>query len=186
MLEQYSTIGGMTISEEIAAPHFLSDIHASGFLVAKLTPGPDELGLAAHGVELITPDPNWAQVFPNGKCLSVGRDIEATVTSLASFSRRDGEAWRMLYRQYLDEKPAILAGLNSPAPPLAQEFGGAAAVQGYRFQFQSARSWVTEIFVSPEARNFFAPVRCTRRCRQTMRSAPSSPGCSQRRCKMLG
>ena len=156
VLEQYSTIGGMTISEEIAAPHFLSDIHASGFLVAKLTPGPEELGLAEHGVELITPDPNWAQVFPSGKCLSVGRDVETTVESLASFSRDDGEKWRALYRRYLDEKPAILAGLNAPPPRLAQEFSGVEAVQGYRFQFQSARSWVNQTFVSEEARNFFA------------------------------
>jgi phytoene dehydrogenase-like protein len=72
VLEQYSEIGGMTISEEIAAPGFLSDIHASGYLVAKLTPAPQQLGLAAHGLELITPDPNWAQVFPDGKALAIG------------------------------------------------------------------------------------------------------------------
>jgi beta-carotene ketolase (CrtO type) len=58
VLEQYSEVGGMTISEQIAAPGFLSDIHASGYLVAKLTPASQQLGLAAHGLELITPDPN--------------------------------------------------------------------------------------------------------------------------------
>lgn len=31
----------MTISEELTAPGFLSDVHASGYLVAKLTPAPD-------------------------------------------------------------------------------------------------------------------------------------------------
>jgi phytoene dehydrogenase-like protein len=71
VLEQYSSPGGMTISEEIAEPGFLSDIHASGYLVAKLTPAPQELGLDEHGLELITPDPNWAQVFPSGRCLTV-------------------------------------------------------------------------------------------------------------------
>jgi phytoene dehydrogenase-like protein len=40
VLERYSTYGGMTISEEIAAPAFLSDVHASGYLVAKLNPAP--------------------------------------------------------------------------------------------------------------------------------------------------
>jgi hypothetical protein len=35
VLERYSTYGGMTISEEIASPGFLSDVHASGYLVAK-------------------------------------------------------------------------------------------------------------------------------------------------------
>jgi beta-carotene ketolase (CrtO type) len=44
VLERYGTVGGMTISEEVAAPGFLSDVHASGYLVAKLTPAPAELG----------------------------------------------------------------------------------------------------------------------------------------------
>jgi len=43
VLERYSTYGGMTISEELAGPGFLSDVHASGYLVAKLTPAPEEL-----------------------------------------------------------------------------------------------------------------------------------------------
>ena len=38
VLERYETYGGMTVSEQLAAPGFLSDVHASGYLVAKLTP----------------------------------------------------------------------------------------------------------------------------------------------------
>jgi len=90
VLEQYSDIGDMTISEEIAAPGFLSDIHASGYLVAKLNPGPQELDLAAHGLELITPDPNWAQVYPDGRALAM-RDVETTIKGFAQFSAKDGE-----------------------------------------------------------------------------------------------
>jgi beta-carotene ketolase (CrtO type) len=146
----------MTISEEIAAPGFLSDIHASGYLVAKLTPAPDELGLAAHGLELITPDPNWAQVYPDGRALAIGRDLGTTVESFAQFSAKDGETWRSLYRTYLAAKPAITASMNSAPPSLAQEFAGPAAIDDYRFQFQSARSWAEENFESAEIRNFFA------------------------------
>ena len=155
VLEQYSEIGGMTISEEIAAPLFLSDIHASGYLVAKLNPAPQELGLAAHELELITPDPNWAQVYPDGKALAMGRDVEATVKSFAQFSAKDGETWRSLYRNYLAAKPAITAGMNAAPPSLAQEFAGPAAVQDYRFQLQSVRSWAEQTFESPAIRNFF-------------------------------
>ena len=43
VLERYGTYGGMTVSEELTAPGFLSDVHASGYLVAKLTPAPEEL-----------------------------------------------------------------------------------------------------------------------------------------------
>ena len=156
VLEQYSDIGDMTISEEIAAPGFLSDIHASGYLVAKLNPGPQELDLAAHGLELITPDPNWAQVYPDGRALAIGRDVETTIKGFAQFSAKDGETWRALYDKYLAAKPAITAGMNSAPPSLAQEFAGPAAIDDYRFQSQSARSWADENFESPEIRNFFA------------------------------
>jgi phytoene dehydrogenase-like protein len=46
--------------------------------------------------------------------------------------------------------------MNSAPPSLAQEFAGPAAIDDYRFQFQSARSWADENFESPEIRNFFA------------------------------
>ena len=156
VLERYETYGGMTISEEIAAPGFLSDVHASGYLVAKLTPAPEELGLARHGLTLITPDPNWAQVFPDGRAFTIGRDVKETARSMALFSRADADTWRALYQRYLIAKPEIVAGLTSTPPPLSKEFAGKDAIDRYRFQFQSARSWVDESFQSFEMRYFFA------------------------------
>jgi phytoene dehydrogenase-like protein len=146
----------VTVSEDLAAPGFLSDVHASGYLVAKLTPAPEELGLARHGLELITPDPNWAQVFPDGRAFTIGRDVEETARSMAQFSRADADAWRGLYQRYLAAKPEIVAGMTSTPPPLAKEFAGHDAVDSYRFQFQSARAWVEGTFQSPEMRYFFA------------------------------
>jgi phytoene dehydrogenase-like protein len=156
VLERYETYGGMTVSEELTTPGFLSDVHASGYLVAKLTPAPEELGLARHGLELITPDPNWAQVFPDGRAFTIRRDVEETARSMEQFSRADADAWRGLYQRYLAAKPEIVAGMTSTPPPLSKEFAGKDAVDQYRFQFQSARSWVGETFQSPEMRYFFA------------------------------
>jgi beta-carotene ketolase (CrtO type) len=141
VLEQSSEVDGMTNSEEIAAPQIEA---------------PQQLGLAAHGLELITPDPNWARVFPDGKSLAIGRDLDTTVKSFAQFSAKDGETWRAHYQSYLVAKPAITAGMTTPPPSLAVEFAGAAEVDHYRFQFQSVRSWEEQTFVSPEVRNFFA------------------------------
>ena len=156
VLERYPAHGGMTISEEIAAPGFLSDVHASGYLVAKLNPAPAELGLERHGLELITPDPNWGQVFPDGRCLAIGRDVEATCRSMAAFSQDDADTWRTLYRRYLTTKPAIVAGMNTAPPPLAAAYSGPDEVDRYRFEFQSVRSWAEEQFRSPAIRNYFA------------------------------
>src|SRR5262245_7990384 len=156
VLEQYSSPGGMTISEEIVGPGFLSDIHASGYLVAKLTPAPEELGLAEHGLELTTPDPNWAQVYPSSRCLTVRRTLKATVASIAQFSRQDGKTWGKLYQRYLEAKPAIVTKMNAPPRSLAVELASPEIIDGYRFHFQSARSWVNENFTSAEVKNFFA------------------------------
>lgn len=55
VLEQYHTLGGMTLTEELTLPGFRSDVHASGYQLANISPVPDELELARHGVELIEP-----------------------------------------------------------------------------------------------------------------------------------
>lgn len=156
VLERYAAIGGMTMSEEIAAPGFLSDVHASGYLVAKLSPAPDELGLAEHGLKLNTPDPNWAQVFPDGRFFTIGRDVESTAANIARFSARDADTWRSLYARYVAAKPAIVSAMNSAPESLAAELSAPNGVDHYRFMMQSARSWVEENFESPEMRLFFA------------------------------
>lgn len=156
VLERYATIGGMTISEEIAAPGHLSDVHASGYLVAKLSPSPDELGLAEHGLELITPNPNWAQIFPDGRSFVIGRDVETTAASIARFSRRDADTWRTLYARFAAAKPTVVRAMYSRPERLAEELGAPHGADGYRFLMQTARNWVDETFESPEMRLFFA------------------------------
>src|SRR4051794_34980356 len=104
VLEQYGDYGGMTVSEGGTAPDYLSDIHASGFLVAKLAPAMKDLEVAEHGLELITPDPNWALVTTDGQTLTIGRDVDDTVRSLERYSKQDAETWRSLYERYLAAK----------------------------------------------------------------------------------
>ena len=53
VLEEYHTIGGMTITEEITLPGFKSDVHAFGYQLANLSPVPTELNLDRYGFELI-------------------------------------------------------------------------------------------------------------------------------------
>ena len=45
VLEQYHSIGGMTITEEITLSGFRSDIHAYGYQLANFSPAPRELEL---------------------------------------------------------------------------------------------------------------------------------------------
>ncbi|MBV8087273.1 MAG: NAD(P)/FAD-dependent oxidoreductase [Chloroflexi bacterium] len=160
VLEQYRDYGGMTISEEVTAPGYLSDVHASGYLVAKLAPAVAELELAEHGLELITPDPNWALVTTDGQTLKIGRDVEDTVRQLERFSMRDAATWRSLYERYQAAKPAIVNGMYSApqtqAAHLAQLNQSAEGTDEFRFEMQTARSWVNETFENQTVRAFLA------------------------------
>jgi beta-carotene ketolase (CrtO type) len=160
VLEQYHTVGGMTISEEITRPGFISDIHASGYLLGKLSPAPDELQLAAHGMEPITPEPNWAHVTTDGRLVTISRDPAKSFQSVEQFSTADARAWQTYYERYLAAKPQIVAGMHSIPPSPANQFAtlwqqpdGTAE---YRFEVQSARSWANQTFETEAARAYFA------------------------------
>ena len=71
VLEQHETIGGMTATEELAAPGFWSDVHASGYQLANISPVPVELGLFDLGLELIEPEFAWAHAFSDGRSIAV-------------------------------------------------------------------------------------------------------------------
>jgi len=160
VLEQYHDYGGMTISEEMTAPGYLSDVHASGYLVAKLAPAPQDLELGKHGLELITPDPNWALVTTDGHSMTIGRDVEATVHSIERFSKQDAATWRRLYERYLAAKPAIVRAMysapQSQAAHLAQLNQDPQGMDELRFEMQTARSWVNETFENDTVRAFVA------------------------------
>ncbi len=156
VLEGRSRIGGMATTEELIAPGLHSDVHASGFLLGKLSPALEELALHRHGLDIITPNPNWGQVFPDGGGLTIDRDVDETTRSLTRYSTKDAKTWKSLYNSYLDRKQQIVASLNSPPIAFKDENLAASASRGYRFKMQSARSWVDETFEHPAVRTFFS------------------------------
>lgn len=159
VLEQHETIGGMTATEELAAPGFLSDVHASGYQLANLSPAPDELGLFDLGLELIEPDYAWAHAFADGRSIAVSGDLEQAHASIAQFSRRDADTAVGLFRRYLDEREAIVGSLFSPPTPLSQALGQMEGAPGgldrYRLSLQSMRSWADETFEAEETKCLF-------------------------------
>lgn len=70
VIEKYHSIGGMTITEEITLPGYLSDVHAFGYKLANLSPVPIELNLCNYGFELIKLDISYSHIFPDGGYIS--------------------------------------------------------------------------------------------------------------------
>src|SRR4029434_1927586 len=115
VLEQYHTVGGMTVTEEDELQCFWSDIHASGYQLANLSPVPHELGLLDR-YELIQPEIPFSHAFPGGGTICVGRDIEKTVADIARYSRKDAGTWRALMNQFIAQEDAITKSMFSPPP----------------------------------------------------------------------
>ncbi len=159
VFEEYPAVGGMTLTEELAAPGFRSDVHASGYQLASLSPSPLELNLFDHGLELIEPEFAWAHAFPGGGCIAVGSDLERARESIARYSARDADTAVGLFERYRAERDQVIRSLFSPPEPLSTAIqrmedtpGG---LDGYRFRLQSMRSWCDETFESDEAKCLF-------------------------------
>ena len=156
VLERYHDVGGMTLTEELTLPGFRSDVHASGYQLANLSPVPMELELEKHGLELIEPDIVYAHAFPEGRVLAVSRDLEKTVENIGRYSKKDAEAWRELLERYRAAKDKLVASLFSPPPTLAATLerspGG---MDEYRYGLQSMRSWCDQTFESEEVKCLF-------------------------------
>src|SRR5436190_35353 len=158
VLEQYHSVGGMTVTEEETLPGFWSDIHASGYQLANLSPVPNVLGLLDR-YELIEPEIPCSHAFPDGHIISVHRDIEKTVAEITRYSVKDADTWRALMHQFLAQKKAITAAMFSPPlsfPAAAAEFAASpAGMEAYRFSMQSVRSWANQTLESEATKTLF-------------------------------
>ena len=150
ILEEHSTIGGMTITEEITLPGFKSDVHAFGYQLANTSPVPEELDLDRYGFELLYPEISFSHIFPDGNHISMYRSLERTIDSIRKFSIRDAHTWRILFSKYLVDREEIFTSINSPPGD-----SSISSTEEYRNQMQSMRSWCEENFESDQAKVLF-------------------------------
>ena len=158
VLEQYNKVGGMTVTEEETLPGFWSDIHASGYQLANLSPVPQEFGLLDR-YDLIEPEIPFSHAFPDGHIISVYRDIEKTVAEIAQYSRKDAATWRDLMNVFLTQKATITESMFSPPPSFpvaAAAFAkSSAGMEAYRFSMQSVRSWANQTLEAEATKTLF-------------------------------
>jgi beta-carotene ketolase (CrtO type) len=159
VLEEYHSIGGVTITEAITLPGFKSDIHAFGYQLANLSPVPDELGLGKFGFELIQPEICYSHVFPDGGYISMYRSVDKTIKSIERYSRKDALTWKKLYEQYTETKDSLVSSINNPPLPLSFLLNGMNTnpdlFDKYRLSLQSMRSWCDEWFESEQGMVMF-------------------------------
>src|SRR5215831_21192804 len=75
---------------------------------------------SARSLMLIEPDIPFSHAFPDGGIITVNRDIEKIVTSIARYSHKDAATWRVLMNRFLAEKDTITKAMFSPPPSLPE------------------------------------------------------------------
>jgi phytoene dehydrogenase-like protein len=102
VLEAQDQIGGDTSSQQLTLPGFRHDACSTAHNLIQASPilRDDELGLAAHGLTYLHPDPVVHLPFPDGTSLTMWRDIDRTCAEFAKFSARDADAYRRMMADY--------------------------------------------------------------------------------------
>ncbi|WP_024799880.1 NAD(P)/FAD-dependent oxidoreductase [Nocardia sp. BMG51109] len=91
--EAGETIGGGCRTAELTLPGYRHDVCAGAHPLALASPYFRAFDLAAHGVELLTPEASYAHPLDGGTAGVAWRDLDRTVAELG----RDGAAWRGLF-----------------------------------------------------------------------------------------
>src|SRR5690348_10316195 len=91
--EASDALGGGCRTAEVTLPGFRHDICAGAHPMAAASPFFRAFDLAAHGVELLTPEASYAHPLDGGVAGVAWRDLDRTVEELGT----DGKAWRSLF-----------------------------------------------------------------------------------------
>lgn len=116
VLERRPVVGGAVCTEEII-PGYRFDVGSSVHIMFKSTPIMEELSLASAGLEYMEMDP-WA-FYPasGGGGIRFYRNVEKTCESIAQFSRRDADAYRIFVEAWGELNEGIWeVFLQTPTP----------------------------------------------------------------------
>lgn len=105
VLEQAETLGGAVHTEETIAG-FRFDTHSVAHNMINMTGIPEELELAAHGLDYQPMDPFTTALSPSGAPFRMYRDVRRTVTDIARGDRSEARA----YRDYIETFAPLVRG----------------------------------------------------------------------------
>jgi phytoene dehydrogenase-like protein len=153
VLEAADAPGGDTITEELTLPGFAHDTCSSAHVLIQSNPllRDDELGLLAeHGLRYVHTDPAVVLPQPDGDCLVMHRDLDATADEIARWSPADARAFRELMAEWSAGLAAAHGRWSSGLTPRDDD-----ATRRYlALRERSAWDVVHERFTHPTIRSF--------------------------------
>ena len=112
--------GPLVTDDDPALPGVVHNTHAVFLRGISSRPWFRDLELARHGVSMIHPELNLAQVLGDGRVLAIHLDPERTVESIARLSPRDAATYRHVHAEFTPVLHEIV-GPEAAAPPLPAE-----------------------------------------------------------------
>ena len=118
VLEAQPTPGGAVRSAELVAPGFTADLFSAFYPLAAASPALRGLDLARDGLRWSHAPTVLAHPLPDGRCAVLSRDLDTTAAALDEFAPGDGDAWRVLYDDWVATGGGIIDALFTPFPPI--------------------------------------------------------------------
>jgi phytoene dehydrogenase-like protein len=114
LLERREMVGGIAVTEEFFPGYKFSSL-ASG--TGNLSPSVvADLNLARNGLEILPADPLIFSPLPDGKHITIWRDISRTAKEIAKFSAADADAYPR-FVELMAELSGFVVGLKDITPP---------------------------------------------------------------------
>ncbi|MEU7140085.1 NAD(P)/FAD-dependent oxidoreductase [Nocardia sp. NPDC046473] len=104
VFEAEFTAGGGSRTAELTLPGFQHDVCAGAHPMALASPFFRAFDLAAHGVELLTPEASYGHPMDGGTAAVAWRDLERTAEGLG----RDGATWRALFEPLVQHWESVV------------------------------------------------------------------------------
>lgn len=116
MLERRPVPGGAVVTEEIV-PGYKFDLGGSAHILIHHTPIVRDLELARYGLEYVDVDPLFFAPFPDGRHITIWKDLDRTCESIAAVSPRDAEAYRHFVEEWRPVAEGMVASFMHPPTP---------------------------------------------------------------------
>ena len=118
VVEARDVLGGAAATEELF-PGFRLDTASVAHVLIRRSGVPEELDLAAHGLNYLEMDPWGFAPFPDGRSVTFYRDVDRTCQSIAAVSPSDADAYYGFVRLWSRLNEALLPSFLAPPQPLA-------------------------------------------------------------------
>ncbi|HEX2126102.1 MAG TPA: NAD(P)/FAD-dependent oxidoreductase [Thermoleophilaceae bacterium] len=119
VVEQAPHPGGGVHSVEGPLPGFVTDVCAGFFPLTRASPAFEGIDLERLGVEWVTPPIAMVHPLPDGRSITLHRELEPTVASLEAVRPGAGRAWAGLVEPLLRNERLVRRTALAPLPPLA-------------------------------------------------------------------